>query len=94
MALQISDVLFIYSDFIFLLYFSILNVSCVLLECLKSLNSEGPRFGATNFVSNFIFTSYLLVYPEIVLCLAYTSVTCELWRPHLRGPPLWYSQIL
>ena len=55
---------------------------------------KDPRFEATNFLSNFIFPSYLLVYPEIVMCLAYTSKKCEFWRPHLRGTPLWYSQIL
>ena len=47
-----------------------------------------PRFGATNFLSNFIFPSYLLVYPEIVMCLAYTSNTCEFLRPHLREYPI------
>ena len=47
-----------------------------------------PRFGATNVLSNFIFSSYLLVYPEIVMCLAYTSKKCELWGPHLRGTPI------
>ena len=85
MALQISDILFIYSDFIFLLYLPYLKVSYVYLEWLNSLNSEGPRFGATNFLSNFIFPSYLLVYPEIVICLAYTSKKCEFWCPHMRG---------
>ena len=54
----------------------------------KSLNSKGPPFGATSFLSNFIFTSYLLVYPEIVMCLAYTSNMGEFWRPHLRGTPI------
>ena len=34
------------------------------------------------------------MYPEIVMCLAYTSKKCEFWRPHLRRTPLWYSQIL
>ena len=52
------------------------------------MNSEGPRFGATNFLSNFIFPSYLLVYPKIVMCLAYTSTKCEFWHPHLRGTPI------
>ena len=35
------------------------------------MNPEGPRFGATNFSSNFIFPLYLLVYAKIVMCLAY-----------------------
>ena len=48
---------------------------------------KDPRFGATNFFSNCIFPSYLLVYPEIVMCLAYTSKNCEFWHPHLRGKP-------
>ena len=47
---------------------------------------KDPHFGATNFLSNFIFLSYLLVYHEIVICLAYTSKECEFWHPHLRGP--------
>ena len=47
-----------------------------------------PRFGATNVLSNFIFSSYLLVYPEVVMCLAYTSKKCEFWGPHLRGTPI------
>ena len=46
------------------------------------------HFGATNFESNFIFLSYLLVYPEIVICLAYTSKKCEFWHRHLRGTPI------
>ena len=54
------------------------------MSSLKSLNSEGPRFGATNF----IFPSYLLVYLDIVMCLAYTSKKCEFWHPHLRGTPI------
>ena len=77
MALQISDVLFLYFDFIFLLYLPILKVSYVYPEWLKSLNSEDPGFGATNFLSNFIFPLYLLVCPEIVKPLAYTSKKCE-----------------
>ena len=44
-----------------------------------------PHFGATNFLSNFIFLSYFLVYPEIVMRLAYTSKKCEFWHSHLRG---------
>ena len=58
------------------------------MSSLKSLNSEGPRFGATNSLSNFIFLSSLLVYPEIVMCLAYTSNKCEFWGPHLRVTPI------
>ena len=54
----------------------------------KVLVLKDPRFGATNFLSNFIFPSYLLVYPEIVMCLANTSKKCEFWRPHLRGTPI------
>ena len=45
-AHEISYILFTYSDFIFLLYLSIPKVSCVYLEWLKSLNFEGPPFGA------------------------------------------------
>ena len=52
------------------------------------VNSEGLRFGATNFLSNFIFLSYLLVCPEIVICLAYTTKKCEFWHPCLRGTPI------
>ena len=37
-----SHILFIYSDFIFLLYLPILKVLFVQLEWLKSLNIEGP----------------------------------------------------
>ena len=64
------------------------------LNWLKSLNSKGPRFGVTNFLSNFIFPLYSTAYPEIVMCLAYTGNKCEFWHPHSRGTPLWYSQIL
>ena len=42
-APEISHILFIYSDFIFLLYLPILKVSCVLLEWFRSLNFEGPN---------------------------------------------------
>ena len=28
------------------------------------------------------------MYPESVMCLAYTSKKCEFWRPHLRGTPI------
>ena len=45
---------------------------------------KDPHFGATNFLPNFIYPSYLLMYPEIVMCIAYTSKNCEFWRPHLR----------
>ena len=34
------------------------------------------------------FPSYLLEYPQIVICLAYTSKKCEIWRPHLRETPI------
>ena len=61
---------------------------------MKSLNSEGAPFWCHKPLSNFIFSSYLLVYPEIVICLAYTSKKSEFWRPHLRETLLWYSQIL
>ena len=88
MALQISDILLIYFDFIFLLYLPILKVSYVKLKCLISLNSEGPHFGATNFLLDFIFLSYLLVYSEIAVCLLYTSKKCEFWHPQLRGTPI------
>ena len=72
--------------FIYVLYLSILFY-------MSSLNGwkvwilKEPYFGATNFLSNFIFLSYLLVYPEIVMCLAYTSKKCEFLHPHLRGTP-------
>ena len=49
---------------------------------------KDPHFGATNFLSNFIFLFYLLVHPEIVICQAYTSKKCEFWHPHLRGTPI------
>ena len=49
---------------------------------------KDPHFGARNFLSNFIFPSYLLVYPEIAMCLAYTSKKCEFWHPYLRGIPI------
>ena len=44
---------------------------------------KNPDFGATFFLSNFIFRSYLLLYPEIVMCLAYTSKKFEFWRLYL-----------
>ena len=80
-------------------YLSILILS-LFYNCLfwkfqmSSLNGwkvwilKDPHFGATNFLSNFIFLSYLLVYPEIVICLAYTSKKREFWHPHLRGTPI------
>ena len=55
MAPEISHILFTFCDFIFLLYLPILKVSCVWLEWLKSLNFEGPQFGAPNVVKFGIF---------------------------------------
>ena len=52
---------------------------------MKSLNPKGPRFVVANFLSDFIFPSYLLACPEIVTCLAYPGNKYEFWRPHLRG---------
>ena len=49
---------------------------------------KDPRFGATNFLPNFIFPLYLLVHPKIVMCLAYTSKKSEFWHSHLRGIPV------
>ena len=86
MALQISNILFIYLDFIFVLYLPVLKVSYVYsLNGWKVWILKDPRFGATNFLSNFIFLSYLLVYPEIVMCLAYTSKKCDFWQRWSRG---------
>ena len=34
---------------------------------------------------NFIFPLYLLAYPEIVMCQAYTNKKFEIWHPRLRG---------
>ena len=39
-------------------------------------------------LSNMIFPSYLLVYPEIVMYLAYTIKKFEFWHPRLRGHPI------
>ena len=36
-------------------------------------------------LSSLIFPSYLLGYPEILMCLAYTVKKFEFWRPCLRG---------
>ena len=72
MAPEISHILFIYSDFIFLLYLPILKVSCVYLEWLKSLNwkdsIEGPHFRTQNFVK--FYLSLIFAYPENLMCLA------------------------
>ena len=38
-------------------------------------------------LSNLIFPSYLLAYPEIAMCLAYTSKKFKFWRLCLRGTP-------
>ena len=38
-----SHILFTYSDFLFLLYLPVLEVSCDWLEWLKSLNFEGSN---------------------------------------------------
>ena len=82
---------------IFYLPILILSLSYICLFWkfyMSSLNGwkvwilKDPHFGATKFLSNFIFFSYLLVYPEIVMCLAYTSNKCEFWHPHLRGTPI------
>ena len=44
-------------------------------------------------LSNLIFPSYLLAYPEIVICLAYTIKKFEFWRPRLRGHSILISQM-
>ena len=86
-ALQISRILFTVS----ILILSLFYICLVWKYYMSSLNGwkvwilKDPRFGATNFLTNFIFLSYLLVYPEIVMCLACTSKKCEFWHPHLRG---------
>ena len=70
-APEISHILSTYSDFTFLLYLPTLEVSCVKLEWLKSLNLERiPPVLVPQILSNFIFPSYLLEYPEILMCLA------------------------
>ena len=38
-------------------------------------------------LSNFIFPSYLLAYPENLMCLAETIKKFGFWRPRLRGNP-------
>ena len=41
---------------------------------------------------NLIFTSCLLAYPEIVMCLAYAIKKFEFWPPRLRGTPIEVSR--
>ena len=53
---------------IFLLHLPILKVLCVQLEWLKSLNFEGPHFGAPNFVKCYL--SFIFVYSESFTSLA------------------------
>ena len=67
---EISHILFTYSDFVFLLYLRILKVSCVQLEWFKSLNFEGLPILVPQILSNFIFPSNLVAYPEISMYLA------------------------
>ena len=43
-------------------------------------------------LSNFIFSSYLLAYFEIVMCLAYTIKQFKFWHPRFGDLPLWYPQ--
>ena len=77
-----------------ILILSLFYISPFWKFCMSSLNGwkiwilKDPHFGATNFLSNFIFLSYLLVYPKIVICLAYTSKKYKFWHPYLRGTPI------
>ena len=47
------------------------------MSSLRSLNSEGLRFGATNFCQILFFLHICLC---MCLCLAYTSKKCKFWR--------------
>ena len=56
MAFQISDILFIYFAFIFLVFLPTLKVLNVELECFISLNSEGPPFWCHKLFVKFYFS--------------------------------------